>query len=720
MKKRIRNAYVRQMEQSDCGVACLASIIKYYGGSASMERLREFSGTSKQGTTMLGLFQACPALNLTGEAFKASTDDLKKTEHPSILHVVVDKRTHHYVVCYGFEENRFIISDPAKGLYTCTAEELDEIWVSKTLLLVKEAPGFEKEQAKKKEKWEWVKKMVSADLNILGISLFLGITISILSLSTAVFSQKLIDDILPNSDKAKLYYGIGLLSFLLVIKTMLSYHRQKFLLMQSREFNSRIIDYFYGVLLHLPKSFFDNRKTGELVARMNDTGRIQSVISFLIGTVMIDVLLVIIAAAFLLSYSVPIGITALACIPVFFVIIFVYNKKVIAGQRNVMAAFARNESNYIDTINGISTIKSSNKERVYSKQTNSFYSVFQQKVFALGKVQISLNLVTELVATFMMVFIIAWSSVMVLGKELKLGEMMAILQMVGLLMPAAGRLAMTNIQLQEAKVAFDRMFEFTGIKPEYNEQADLRKEQLRDFESLSVQNIAFRFPGRQQLLKDVSFSVKKGEIIALLGESGSGKSTTMQILQKFYKAEGGSITVNGIAWDDISTASWRDLIAAVPQEIKIFHGTLLDNICLGDTVKEAGDIIAFCKQYGFDKYFSRLPQSYATILGQEGVNLSGGQQQLVALARALYRRPQLLLLDEATSAMDRNTETFIMDLLLSLKNEMGIIMVTHKVKTAQKCDCIYVIEEGLAKSNGTHEELLATDNLYSLSWSESR
>ena len=172
--------------------------------------------------------------------------------------------------------------------------------------------------------------------------------------------------------------------------------------------------------------------------------------------------------------------------------------------------------------------------------------------------------------------------------------------------------------------------------------------------------------------------------------------------------------VNDESLQNIYTPNWRNIVATVPQEIKIFNGTLLENIAIGNIREdEVIKIVHFCNQMGFNKYFEALPQAYLTLVGEEGINLSGGQKQLLALARALYRKPQVLLLDEATSAMDRNTEKFILNLLENLKNEMAILLITHKIQTAKISDRIYVIENGRITSNGTPNQLLESDNFFS-------
>ncbi len=718
MNKAYKKAFIRQQDQSDCGVACLASLVRYYGGEMHLERLRELSGTDKQGTTMLGLFQAANAIGFEAEAFEADIENLRKVAHPTLLHVIIDNQLQHFVICYGYNAGKFIISDPAKGVTTYSEEALEAVWQSHALLVLKPVSIQQSADIKRDKKY-WIKQLIKEDINILGVALVLGAVVSLLSLATAIFSQKLIDDILPEEHLQKLWVGLGLLFFLLLVKSGISYIRQSFLLRQAKAFNNRIINYFFGALMYLPKPFFDNRKTGDLVARLNDTIRIQSAISYITTNLMIDVLMILLTVTFIAFYSGMLGLIALAILPLYFLIVYCFHQKIVNGQREVMAAYAKNESNYVDTIQGIGAIKGANKEGLFAHVTKNVYDFFQLKIYALGHIRIRFNLVTEIAGTVIIVSILTLSSIMVLdGEQLKLGQMMAVVQMTAILLPSAGRLALTNIQLQEARVAFDRMYEFTSILPEYIPEEDQKKDAISDFQSLEVTALSFRFPGRSPLLKGLNFSVQKGEMITLFGESGSGKSTTMQILQKFYRYEEGEIAVNGQPWNTLSMIGWRKIIAIVPQQVKIFNGNLIDNICMGTPPESNEAMMTFLTQYGFDQYFQQFPQGFATLLGEGGVNISGGQQQVVALARALYHQPQLLLLDEATAAMDRNTEAFVIRLLHQIKKEMGIITISHRVKTARNCDRIYVLENGTIVASGPHDKLMQSKNLYSDTWND--
>jgi len=184
-------------------------------------------------------------------------------------------------------------------------------------------------------------------------------------------------------------------------------------------------------------------------------------------------------------------------------------------------------------------------------------------------------------------------------------------------------------------------------------------------------------------------------------------------LQRVYSPEQGEIIINDHwHWNELQTPKWRDRIGVVPQEINLFNGTLLDNIGLGDATEGAKSVVDFCREYGFEPYFARFPQGYATLLGEEGADVSGGQQQLVALARALYQRPQRLLLDEPTAAMDRRMETEVLDRLAQLKNDAAIVMASHRTQSVRRADRIYVLDDGRVQTTGPPCELAQGDNLF--------
>jgi ABC-type bacteriocin/lantibiotic exporter with double-glycine peptidase domain len=205
-------------------------------------------------------------------------------------------------------------------------------------------------------------------------------------------------------------------------------------------------------------------------------------------------------------------------------------------------------------------------------------------------------------------------------------------------------------------------------------------------------------------------------MIALMGESGCGKSTLLQILQCFLEPAKGNIEVNDRDIGQYNLRDWRKILGVVPQEIQLFNASVAENIALAAYEDiDQGQVGEFLKSYGLDQPFLSMPAGLDTVVGESGINLSGGQQQLLGIARALYHQPQLLLLDEATAAMDRATEKQILNLLQRLKKEMGVLLVTHRIQSASMADRIYLVDQGTILAQGTHEELMQGDNFYSTS-----
>lgn len=719
--KAIDNTFTKQLDQSDCGVACLLSIIKFYDGNANLEHLREISGTSKQGTTLLGLYQGAQQCGFETQGLKGTTEELKKAEQPYILHVLIDERLQHYVVCYGYENGSFVIGDPGKGIQRMDAEELDALWQSKALLSLTPDASFIKKEQVKTDKKKWFIQLVKADYPYLTVIFILSLMVSVLGMATAIFSQKLLDDILPSKDINKLIIGLGSLFMLLIGRSFIGYLTGFFAIKQGRDFNNRLIDKFYNSLLFLPKSFFDNRRVGDLVARMNDTARIQSSIASVVGDLLKNALLFITSEVILFVYSWQAGLLSLIAIPIYGLISWRYHSGIVTGQREVMAANAHKSSNYINTMQGIDAVKAHSKERKFAQLNRDIYGFFQDKLFDLGKVGISLQITAEITGVIILVSLLSMCCYFVVIDKITIGELMAIISISGSLFPAITSLAFANITLQGARVAYDRMYEFSTIPPEEVTSHDKEGEEHQlEINTVTVKDLSFRFPGRSPLLQQVSFRVKRGQITALLGESGNGKTTIMNILQKFYKAEGGEILVDNTRLESIDCTQWRNNIGVVPQEISLFNGTLLDNLVIDGTEDDVERCITFCKESGLEHYFSTFPQGYGTLLGEEGVNISGGQRQLLGLVRVLWRKPAVLFLDEPTSAMDRNMENSILQLLNKVKDCTGIFLITHRLKIAKNADHIYILKEGKTQSSGTHRELICEKNLYSEMYEELR
>lgn len=699
-----------QQDHSDCGVACLLSLVRFYAGEGELEHIRNISGTNSQGTTLLGLEQASRDLGFDAEGCSADISSLIAHDTPVILHVIIDGNLHHYVVCYGYKEGHFIIGDPSRGIRVITNTELDRIWVSKTCLTLVPNNSFLSKKENDRSKVVWIKTLLKKDIQILTTSAALGVGIAILGLSMAIFQKKLIDSILPDKNVESLIIGVFALGILLLLKSGLSALRSSLIIDQSRQFNVRIARDFLTRLFYLPKPFFDSRKVGDFVARLNDASRIQRVISKLVGSTIIDIIIAIVTIGFLFFFSWKIACVAMSGMSLYFILLYKYNSEIVRAQKSVMGDYASNESKYIDSIGGIADIKSYDRYDDFVKNNLSVFSQFQTSIFNLGHINIKLSFVAGIVSMLILLTILAMGSMQVIHGQLALGSLIAIIGVVVTLLASVGNLAMVSIPLNEAKVAFDRMFAFSAD----NEIDTNPRKTLSAVHSISVTRLAFSFRGRSPLFEDISIELDRGTITTLLGESGSGKSTLLQILHQFYPPSSGNVVVNNsLDLQIIETNSWSNLVSYLPQNVHIFNGPVLSNITLTEDHEDWKEAIDLCDSYGLSKLISSFPQGFKTIVGEGGVNISGGQRQVLALARALYHKPDVLLLDEATSAMDRKTETYVLNLLQDLKKNMIIFMVTHQLKLARKSDYIYILEDRKTLTHGTPSSLLHSENFYS-------
>jgi len=716
---RIKKYSLIQHDSTDCGSACLASLIKYYGGDASIEKIRKLSGTSQSGTSLLGLFQAAQKCGMDAAGYEASVNDIAAHGNPLILHITNENGYDHYVIDYGCEDGRFIIWDPAEGLKAFSEEELGKIWKSRKCLEVIPNSSFKARQTARREKWRWIVQNIKPEKDLLMVSVLIGIVIALLGMVMALFTQKLIDRILPSGELRALAVATILVFILLTSRIVISAVRQYFLLAQGKSFNTRIVSGFFGSLLNLPKFFFDTRKTGDFVARLNDTTRVQRVIADIVTVYVIDVLVIVITVALFFYYSAVAAGISLITIPLFYLLISRWNSRIISSQQALMSGYAMSESNFINSLKGIAEIKSLNWQECYSQKNNAVYADFQERAFNLGKVKVSLGLITGITGTLYLIIILLYSSVQVMKSNLTQGELMAILTLSSTMLPSVLNLSLISIPVSEVRVALNRMFEFTRIEPEEPAHIPHNSGSLT-INQLKLENISFRYPGQRLLLEKVSITIEKGKVVSLVGECGTGKSTLASLIMRFYDPESGRMIINGSHESkEISLKGWRERIGIIPQEIHVFNGTLLQNLVTEFTESSINETINTISQYGLDRFISSFPSGFMTLIGEEGINLSGGQKQILAFIRVLLRKPDILIIDEGTANMDRNTEEMIMNLISGLRSEIGILLISHRINLVKKLsDTIYVLEDNRISMHGTHSELIGADNLYSRFWED--
>ena len=716
-ERKLRKYHVTQLGEYACGLACLSTLSRFHGGNVSQEKLRDISGTTTSGTTLLGLIQAAKEIGLEAKGFEAELTHLREQESPVILHVVIDKVREHYVVCFGHQEGVYWVSDPGSGIKAWDEASLLEVWKSKILLQVKPSENFQTKSKQTQSKWEWFKELISEDIPVLLVAAVLGTLMAITGLSTAIFSQRLIDDFLPNQNYQKAIWGVIALGVLLLFRSVLGYFQGVFMARQGRDLNLRIVSSFIFKILRLPMKYFKGFSTGDLIARMNDSLRIKNTVAMITGTVIINLLVVIVSLAFVFYQSLWIGYLCLTGILVFLFTGWRYHRPILEKQKEVMAAHALNETQYIDGLTGIPVLRSFSKEEEFGKRIDQVYAHYQDKGYGLAILGNNFSFFTQVIVAVFTSLLFGIGVYLVFQENLLLGELMSLIQVGSSIIPAVAGLVVANIQLQEAKVAFDRMHEVAGLPVE--ESTEKAKSILTPTPSLlSVQNLAFRYPGRSQILKDVSFQLHPGERVGLFAPVGTGKSTLVELIQKFYTPESGEIRLPFLENRNPTLSEWRGQLAVVHQKEKIFNSTILDNIVLSSDPKEIEAKVYLMQELGCLPLFQDLSQGLLTLCGEEGRNLSGGQRQLVGLVRALVQQPKILILDEATAAMDYRMERAVMDLVRNYLRQTGagLLLITHQPMLASTLDRVLILEQGKIQLADTQQALLQTENPFSAAY----
>ncbi|MFN7600981.1 MAG: peptidase domain-containing ABC transporter, partial [Bacteroidota bacterium] len=639
-------------------------------GYVPMERLRSLSGTTTSGTTLLGLLQAGESAGMETEAFEGTIDELKKISDPTLLHIVKFETIEHYVVCYGTDGANFLIGDPEDGIKLMSSEELDLIWRTKALLIFKTKSNFVTRSKIAQQKYRWIRNIVREDYTLILIAIVIGIFISFLNFSTVIFTEKLVDNLIPSKDTSTIVAGLFAWIALMSFKAVFGYSREVLLLNQAYSLNVRLTKDFLGKLLAIPKSFFDSRKKGDLIARLYDTSRVQTTVALIISQDVIDILTLIVAVVLVFFYEATVGLFVLMLIPAFFVIVYNYYSRIYKSNRLAMSSYSRIESSYIDALTGVEVIKQHSGESTETEYLSHQFKRFQDNLVSAGRVSSKFKLTTDAFGLLAIFYVLTNGVYSVLSNTIELGDMLAVFSISSIALSSTNRIAYAITHLQEARAALDRTYDIISLDKEPSDGIA-----IKSIEHISFHNVSFRYPGHSQLLKDVNFSLKKGQIFALKGDNGSGKSTILQIIQKFYPAESGSVLINDLKMEEINTKSLRALIGIVPQHIKIFNQSLAYNICLNHKVDEQ-ELLNFCDEHQLTDFIFSFRDGLGTILGEEGVNASGGQRQLIALARALYKKPEFLLLDEFTSSMDEETEKLAIEIVRKFKTRAVVLIIT--------------------------------------------
>ncbi|MCK8524438.1 peptidase domain-containing ABC transporter, partial [Aquimarina sp. D1M17] len=705
---------IKQHDITDCGAACLASISAHYKLQIPIARIRQFASTDKKGTNVLGLIEAANKLGFEAKGVRGDLESLFKIPKPAIAHVIVRERLHHYVVIYEVTKDHIKIMDPGDGkFHKKTHEEFTKEWTGVlVLLLPKEdfVTGNEKVSVFKRF---WF--LLKPHKGVL-IQAFVGAIIyTLLGFSTSIYIQKLTDHVfMGTSTKLLNLLGVVMVG-LLILKLIIGAYKDVFLIKTGQQIDSRLILGYYKHLLKLPQQFFDTMRVGEIVSRIGDAVKIRAFINGVALNLTVNVLILVFSFGLMFTYYWKLALIMLAIIPLYAVIYVVTNRLNKRTEREIMEKSADLESQLVESLNSVSTIKRFGLEDYANIKTETRFINLLKTGYKSALNSVFSGSSTGVIAQLFTIILLWSGAYFVIQKEITAGELMAFYAIIGYFTSPVASLISANKQIQNALIAADRLFEIMDLEREEDERKiKLTQESVGD---IQFSNVSFRYGSRVEVFKDFNLQIPQGKITAIIGESGSGKSTLMSLLQNIYPIQKGQISIGNQDLKHIDNSSLRDLVSVVPQKIDLFAGNVIENIAVGEFAPDVERIMEVCKSIGILEFIENLPNGFATYLGENGATLSGGQKQRIAIARALYKNPEVLVLDEATSSLDSTSENYIQRAVQSLRDQdKTIIIIAHRLSTVVNADKIVVLEKGLVIEEGNHEVLYARQEKYYELW----
>ena len=712
-----RGIKVKQHDITDCGAACLASVCAYHGLRFPVSRIRQYAFTDKKGTNVLGLTQAAHKLGLSAKGVRALPEALDIVPKPAIAHVIVKEQLQHYVVVYKVTKTHVTYMDPGDGrMHQKTREEFNKEW-TKVMVIMEPEESFRRGNEKKNIISQFM-ALLAPHKSVMLQALFGALVYSILGLSTAVYVGKITDYVLVDKNLNLLHLMGIIMIAVLLLRTFIGAMKSILALKTGQRIDAALILEYYKHLLTLPQQFFDTMRVGEIISRVNDAVKIRSFINNVSLDLAVNVMILFFTSCLMFVYSWKLAVVTLLSAPLFLLVFWGFNRLNRKYQRRIMESAADLESQLVESINSISTIKRFGIEEYANLKTetrfvhllkNTFRSIYGS-IMAQGGIQF--------ISTGVTIAVLWTGSVLVIDQELTPGALMLFYSLVGYVLSPISSLITSNQTIQDALIAADRLFQIMDLERESDnsQKIKLTPEMIGN---ISFENVAFRYGSRKKVFESLNLKIEKGKTTAVIGESGSGKTTLISLMQHIYPIQDGQIRIGEFDIAQITNESLRRIVGTVPQQIELFAGSIAENIALGDLYPDMERIIDLAEQLGLKEFIEKLPQNYMTYIGEHGASLSGGERQRLAIARVLYKEPEILIFDEATSSLDSVSEKFVKQTLKSLATRgKTIIVIAHRLSTVRDADAIVVLDEGRVVQHGVHEQLIHEDGIYRKLWNE--
>lgn len=707
-RARRRVPFVAQIDEMDCGAACLGMICRYYGRAVSLSRIREVAHTSLDGTSLRAIVTAAEQLGLAARSVKATMAQVGQMPLPAVLHW----DGNHWVVLERVDERGAVIMDPSFGRRRVAREDFEQRW-SGYAALFDYTEAFAGQPEAERD-WAWLVRFLKPHTGLLLRSLGLAALVAALQLALPVFSQVIVDRVLVEADRSLLTIVVIGMFAVLALSLGASLVQRYLLSWVAVRFDTAALDFLTRTLLALPMKYFAARRTGDILRRLAGMSQVRD---FLVGQAVGGLSAAVqlaVAVALMFLYSPVLALVALATTPGYVVLLWFSRSRLRPMFDALEEAGGRYHSHQIDSVRGIETVKALGAEGALRElMLEEFLRVARQR-FRTNFVMLSYDGVTQVLGYVSTALVLWVGATRVMAGELTIGGFVAFTALVTLAIAPLQQLLGMWDQVQWLSVLLNRLQDVLEPEPEQGRD----KSALRPVRTLegrvTLQDVSFRYGGPEStpILEGISVEIPAGTKVAIVGRSGSGKTTLVKLLSGLLEATGGRILLDGTDLYALDLRTVRHHVGFVLQQNHIFNDTIARNIAFGEPEPDLDAVIWAARAAAAHEFIERLPFGYDTKIGESGLALSGGQQQRIAIARALYRRPPILLFDEATSALDTESERAVKDNLERLLEGRTSLVIAHRLSTVRDADLILVLERGRLVEQGNHDALMARQGLY--------
>lgn len=701
-----------QHDASDCAAAVVSTVMLHYKKETTIMKIRELIGTDVYGTTVKGIMDGLEKLHFNAKAIRTTVDQLKSNlTYPAIAQVKTTEGLNHFVVVHKVtRNNKVIIADPAKGTERLEKEDFAKSF-SGVIIFMVPTSEFEMMKIKNQSMFDLFLKLIVPQRKLMAIIILASLLLTGMGIFSSFFSKIIMDEIIPYQLKNSLYIFLIVFSLVSLIQNLVSTFRQHVLLFLSRKIDIPVMMGYYNHIIRLPYSFFGSRKVGDIITRFQDANTIKEIFTTVALTLGLDITLALFSGILLWYLNTKLFFLLLIMLVINIILVYFFKKPYRKINYEQMEAGAMLNAQLIESMQNIETVKAyANESEQITRLENRF--IRSLKIgYKEGVLQNTQGFFANFINSLGNVVMLGIGAIMIIDGDMTIGDLLVFQTLSQFFIEPVQNLVSLQITFQEAQVAMNRLSELMSLDREDVDAEDKIKDV--DLKSdLILKNVTFSYGSRAPILKDFNLTIKQGEKIALVGESGAGKSTIAKLLLQFVKPQEGKIMFGEYRLSDLDKQQQRQKVAYIPQKIDLFTGTIIDNLKVSNPSAKYEEIVAACRLAGADTFIERLQNRYQSLIEEGGGNLSGGERQRLAIARALLAKSDLYIFDEATSHLDSISEQKIQEIIFKKIQGKTTIIIAHRLSTIRNCDKIFFVKEGQITESGDHQSLMNKDGEY--------